>query len=74
MFAIMYALAEWRHYLQGMRQSFKIWTDHKNPEYFMMVRKLNCQQARWSLELADYDFILKHGPGQLNKKANILLR
>src|SRR3979490_3575358 len=41
MLAIMQALTEWRHYLQGMRQPFEIWTDHKNLEYFMMARKLN---------------------------------
>ena len=40
----------------------------------MTARKLNHRQARWSLELADYDFILKHCPGSLNKKADLLLR
>src|SRR3979490_302888 len=74
MLAIMQALAEWRHYLQGMRQPFEIWMDHKNLEYFMTARKLNCRQARWSLELTDYDFALKHQSGQLNKKADLLSR
>src|SRR3979490_2345019 len=41
MLAIMQALGEWRHYLQGTRQPFEIWTDHKNLEYFMTARKLN---------------------------------
>src|SRR3979490_1952118 len=59
MLAIMRALGEWRHYLQGTRQPFELWTDHKNLEYFMMARKLNRRQARWSLELADYDFVLR---------------
>ena len=72
MLAIMQALEEWRHYLQGARQPFEIWTNHKNLEYFMTARKLNRRQARWSLELADYDFILKHRPGSLNKKADLL--
>jgi hypothetical protein len=74
MLAIMRALEEWRQYLQGARQPFEIWTDHKNLEYFMTARKLNRRQARWSLELADYDFILRHRPGQLNKKADLLSR
>jgi RNase H-like domain found in reverse transcriptase len=74
MLVIMRVLAEWRQYLQGARQSFEIWTDHKNLEYFMTARKLNHRQARWSLELADYDFTLWHCPGQLNKKANLLSR
>ena len=74
MLAIMHALAEWRHYFQGARQFFEIWTNYKNLEYSKTARKLNHQQARWSLELADYNFILKHHPGQLNKKADIFLR
>ena len=53
---------------------FEIWTDHKNLKYFMTSRKLNCWQAKWSLEFADYDFIFKHRPGSLNKKADFLLR
>ena len=40
----------------------------------MTARKLNCLQARWSHKLTDYDFILKHRPGSLNKKANLLSR
>ncbi len=32
--AIMLALEEWRHYLMGTYQDFKIWTDHQNLQYF----------------------------------------
>ncbi len=32
--AIMLALEEWRHYLMGIYQDFKIWTDHQNLQYF----------------------------------------
>ena len=32
--AIMEALAEWRHLLLRARQTFKIWTDHQNLQYF----------------------------------------
>ncbi len=32
--AIMLALDEWRHYLMGAAQDFKIWTDHQNLQYF----------------------------------------
>jgi len=37
--------------------------DHKNLEYFMTAKKLNCCQARWSLYLACFDFKLTHCPG-----------
>ena len=60
MLAIVRALEEWRHFLEGAEYQFKIWTDHKNLEYFMVAKKLNQRQARWSLLLARFDFILHH--------------
>ena len=34
MLTIMEALAKWRHLLLGARQTFEIWTDHQNLQYF----------------------------------------
>src|SRR5271156_2641177 len=48
MLAIVHALEEWRHFLEGAEHPFKVWTDHKNLEYFMTAKKLNRCQARWS--------------------------
>jgi hypothetical protein len=45
MLAVMRALEEWCHFLEGAKQTTEIWTDHKNLEYFMTVKKLNCRQA-----------------------------
>jgi len=56
MLAIIRTLEEWRHFLEGARHPVEIWTDHKNLEYFMMARKLNHRQARWSLYLARFNF------------------
>jgi len=63
MLAIIRTLEEWRHFLEGARHPVEIWTDHKNLEYFMMTKKLNRRQARWSLYLARFDFKLTHRPG-----------
>jgi len=52
MLAIICTLEEWRHFLEGATHPVEIWTDHKNLEYFMTAKKLNCRQARWSLHLA----------------------
>ena len=38
MLAIVRALEEWRHFLEGVEHQFKIWTDHKNLEYFMTAK------------------------------------
>ncbi len=74
MLAIMRALEEWRHHLQGAEHTVEIHTDHKNLEYFMTAKKLNRRQARWSLELANYDFTLVHRPGHAMGRADALSR
>jgi hypothetical protein len=68
MLAVMRALYEWRHFLQGSQRKFEIWTDHKNLEYFTTTKKLNQRQARWSLELSKYDFTLVHKPREQHTK------
>jgi hypothetical protein len=60
MLAIIQALEEWRHFLEGCPQKFEIWTDHKNLQYFMTSKKLNRRQACWSLYLSRFDFTLHH--------------
>jgi len=74
MLAIIYVLEEWRHFLEGATYPVEIWTNHKNLEYFMTAKKLNCRQARWSLHLARFDFLLHHRPGRTMGKPDALLR
>ena len=74
MLAIIRALQEWRHFVEGAEHQFEIWTDHKNLEYFMAAKNLNCRQARWSLYLARFDFALHHRPGKSMGKPDTLSR
>jgi len=74
MLAVIRCLEAWRHFLEGARTKFKIWTDHKNLEYFMTNQKLNRWQMRWVLFLSRFDFILKHVPGSRMGKADGLSR
>lgn len=74
MLAIIRALDEWRHYLEGTEHTFEIWTDHKNLEYFMTAQKLTRRQARWSLFLSRFDFTLHHRPGKSSQKPDALSR
>ena len=41
MLAIIRCLEAWWHFLEGAKGQFKIWTDHRNLEYFMKTQKLN---------------------------------
>ena len=74
MLAIIRTLEEWRHYLEGTKHTFEIWTDHKNLEYFMSAKKLNRRQARWSLFLSRFQFTLHHRPGKSSLKPDALSR
>lgn len=47
--AIKMALEEWRHWLEGAKHPFLIWTDHQNLTYFRDAKRLNSRQARWTL-------------------------
>jgi len=74
MLAIICTLEEWRHFLEGATHPVEIWTDHKNLEYFMTAKKLNRRQARWSLHLARFDFLLHHRPRCTMGKPDALSR
>jgi len=74
MLAIIRVLEEWRHFLKGATHLVEIWTDHKNLEYFITAKKLNRHQARWSLHLARFDFLLHHCPGHTMGKPDALSR
>src|SRR5271163_1772770 len=72
MMAVIRALEEWRHVLEGTEHRFEVWMDHKNLEYFMKAKKLNHRQARWSLFLARFDFIMHHRLGKSMGKPDAL--
>jgi len=74
MLAIVRALEEWRHFVEGAEHFCEIWMDHKNLQYFMMAKKLNWRQAKWSLLLAQFDFIMHHRPGKSMGKTEALSR
>ena len=69
MLAIIRALEEWRHFLEGARHPVEIWMDHKNLEYFITAKKLNLRQARWSLY---FNFKLIHRPRRSMGKLDTL--
>jgi hypothetical protein len=72
--AVMRALEDWHHFLEGAHHKVEIWTGHKNLEYFMMAKKLNCHQALWSLYLSRFNFSMHHQPGHSMGKSNALSR
>jgi hypothetical protein len=49
--AIVRALEEYRHYLEGHPEPLEIWLDHQNLTYFCQAHKITRCQAQWSLFL-----------------------
>jgi RNase H-like domain found in reverse transcriptase/Integrase zinc binding domain len=72
MLAIIRALEEWRHFLEGLKHRIEIWTDHKNLEYFRTAKKLNRRQACWSLYVSRFDFELHQRLGVTMGKSDAL--
>ena len=74
MLAIIRALEDWWHYLEGLPQPFDIISDHRNLQYWCTAQNLTRCQARWSLYLSRFDFLLTHKPGTTNTQADPLSR
>lgn len=72
--AVVLALKQWRHWLEGASQPFVVWTDHKNLSYLRSARRLNSRQARWALFLGRFNFTLTYRPGSRNVKPDALSR
>src|SRR6266545_2693692 len=68
--AIIRALQEWRHFVEGAEHPCEIWMDNKNLEYFMMAKQLNHRQAWWSLLLSCR---ADHGTGANDNSDLVLL-
>ncbi|KAK9513191.1 hypothetical protein VZT92_026747 [Zoarces viviparus] len=67
-------LALERHWLEGTKLPFLVWTDHKNLEYIRTAKRLNYRQARWSLFFTRFHFSLSYRPGSRNVKPDALSR
>ncbi len=68
------AFEEWRHWLEGSRFPFSVFTDHRNPEYLRSARRLNHRQARWALFFTRFHFTVTYRPGSKNTKVDSLSR
>ena len=72
--AIIRTFEEWRPELDGAAEQVQVITDHKNLEYFMIIKQLSCRQAHWSEFLSRFNFAIQYHPGKLNSRADALTR
>jgi len=74
MLAIIVAVREWRHYLQGSPHPITILTDHRNLQFFLKAPLQTRRHCRWFETLAPLNFRLHYRPGRLNNAADALSR
>ena len=72
--AIVDSFQEWRHFLEGAQHPVMVYTDHKNLEYFMSTKVLNRRQARWSISLSRFNFIITYRLGTQQIQSDALSR
>jgi len=72
--AIVRPFQEWRPHLERSRHPIQVLSDHKNLEYFISTKLLNCRQARWSECLFRFDFRIVYRPGKAGAKPDALTR
>src|SRR5882762_1897438 len=70
--AIIKALQEWRHYLEGSPHQLEILSDHKNLEVFCHASKLSYCQAHWAEFLSRFSFTIQHISGKKAGKPDAL--
>jgi hypothetical protein len=72
--AIVECFQLWRHYLKGSKYAIQVFTDHNNLQYFTTTKQLSRRQARWSEQLASFDFVINYHPGRLGAKPDAITR
>ena len=65
--AVFCGLTHWCHLLLSSPFKVTVLTDHKNLKYYKEPHHVNCHIVRYVQWLQDYNFILKHIPGESNK-------
>jgi len=64
----------WQHYLEGFALPIDVVMDHKNLEYFSMIKILTRQQARWLEYLSQFNLVIRFRPRCLGTKPDALTR
>lgn len=72
--AVKLGLEKWRDWLEGSKQLFVVWTNHKNLAYLRLDKRLNVRQARWALSFTQFNFHISFHPGSRNSKLDVLSR
>ena len=70
--AIIWALKEWWHYIQGSGHTTVVLSNHDNLWHFKVLQTIGRQMTQWTLYLSEFDIKLVHIPGKKNIQAGAL--
>jgi len=71
--AIYNAFKRWQHYLEGAGTPIDVITDHRNLQYFSMMKVLTWRQAPCSEYLSQFNMVIRFRPGKLGTKPDALM-
>jgi len=71
---IIRCLKHWRSELKCTDILIKIFIDHLNLKYFMIIKELIWQQTKWAEKLSEYNFKIIYQSGKQNLKVDALIR
>ncbi len=71
---IIQCLKHWCFELKCTDISIKIFIDHLNLKYFMIIKKLIRRQTRWAEKLFEYNFKIIYQSEKQNLKADVLIK
>ncbi len=71
---IIHCLKHWCSELKCTDILIKIFINHLNLKYFMMIKKLIRQQTKWAEKLSEYNFKIIYQSEKQNLKVNALIR
>jgi len=73
LYIIVLDFKNWQHYLRSSKWFICVKTNHNNLRYFMIMKKLNAWQMRWTEKLTAFDFHIEYHRDKLNS-ANASLK
>jgi len=71
---IIHCLKHWRLELKCTNISIKIFIDHLNLKYFMIIKELIRRQAKWAEKLSEYNFKIIYQLRKQNLKVDVLIK
>ncbi len=71
---IIRCLKHWCSELKCTDILIKIFIDHLNLKYFMIIKELTRRQIRWAEKLSEYNFKIIYQSGKQNLKVDVLIR